>query len=375
MSPAAGPTRTTVPSTAGPTPTTLPPRISGFLAQSVSFVSADVGFVLGIVACPSGACLALRHTVDRGASWTSVPPPPSTLGGVGTGGGVSELHFANALDGWAFDGSLWATHDGAQHWHAVNLGGPVVAITSGAGVAFALVDACVPSSSCTAPGHLYRSPAGQDSWAQVPGVSGRFDEGSISLVAEGSTVFLMSGYPNPQILGSSDGVHFAPLVIPCTPESNEGPFSPGSLAASDPSDVAVLCLGGVGTGNQFKQVYVSHDSGHTYQSLPDPPTGGDGAELAMPAPQTVLFGSSSAASIVYRVIAPGGTWNTPLVLENGGVGLADLAFVDPSDGVVVGGPADLALSILSFPNPPSDLGSLFLTDDGGADWQLVKIPT
>ena len=370
--------RTTATPTTGPTPTTTPPRISGFLAQSASFVSADDGFVLGVVACPAGNCLALRHTVDRGASWRAVPPPPTTLGDIDTDGGVSEVHFADALDGWAFDGSLWATHDGGQHWHVVDLGGLVVAMASGAGIAFALVAACVPSSSCTAPGHLYRSPVGQDSWTEVSGVSaGRLDQGSFSLVAEGRTVFVLTAYPSPDILGSSDGVHFAPLSIPCSPPNTGGqsPFMPGSLAASDPADVAVACLGGVGTGNQFKQAFVSHNGGHTYQRLPDPPTPGDGAQLAMPAPATLLLGAVSAATLVYRIVSPDSSWDMPVFLGGGGIALTDLAFVDPSHGAFVFGAATFALSILSAGNPPSGLGALYLTNDAGAHWLPVHIPT
>jgi len=354
----------------------MPIKVSGFLVQSASFVSASAGFVLGVVGCPTGTCLALRLTVDRGAIWTALPPPPTTLGGSDTGAGVSELHFADALDGWAFDGSLWVTHDGAQHWHVVDLGGPVVAMASGAGVAYALVAGCVPSSSCTAPGHLYRSPVGEDSWAEVKGVSaGRLDQVSFSLVAEGGTVFVLDAYPSPEILRSSDGVHFAPLADPCSPETNHPfPFLLGNMAASDPSDIAVACLGGAAAGSEAKQAYLSHDGGDTYRRLPDPPTGGDGAELAMPAPNTLLLGAVSAATWVYRVAPPDTSWDTPLFLDGGGIALSDLAFVDPSHGALVFGAATFALSILSAANPPSGLGTLYLTDDSGVDWHLVHIP-
>ena len=66
-----------------------------------------------------------------------------------------ELHFANALDGWAFGATLWATDNGARSWHPVNLGGPVVAMASGAGEAYAAVQACRPSSVvCNGTGEL-----------------------------------------------------------------------------------------------------------------------------------------------------------------------------------------------------------------------------
>ena len=368
-----GQTATTSPPTTGPTTTTPPPRIGGFLVQSASFVTADDGFVLGVVACPTGTCLALRHTVDRGASWSSVPAPPTTLDGSGTTG-VSDVYFADARDGWAYGSNLWVTHDGASSWHRESLGGRLVAMASGAGEVYALVEPC-ESAPCIGAGHLYRSPIGQDSWSPVPGISGRYEPGSVSLVAEGRAVFVLSAYPSPEILGSPDGIHFAALNSPCplATVGEPGSYSPGSLAASGPTHVAVACLGGVGAGNQLKQVYRSEDGGHTYQRLPDPPTGGDGAELAMPAPTTLLLGAVSAATTVYRTEPPAGPWTTAF-FTGGGISLTDLAFVDPAHGAFVYGAANFTLSILSAPNPPPDLGELYLTDDGGATWHSVHIP-
>lgn len=368
--------RTTVPLTTGPTTTTMPPKISGFLAQSASFVTADDGFVMGIVGCPKGVCLALRHTVDRGTRWTSVTPPQTTLGQANTGG-VSELHFADSLNGWAFGGTLWVTHDGAQHWHQVNLGGDVVGMASGAGEAYALVGPCASSSACSGSGHLYRSAVGGDSWTEVAGASGRFDQGQFSLVVEGRTVFVLAAFPRPEILSSSDGIHFASLPVPCSPSPTNQPvpFLPGGLAASDPGNVAVACLGGVGAGSQLKQVFVSDDGGHTYQRLPDSPMEGDGVELAMPAPTTLLLGTASAATSVFRIAPPDNVWATPLFFGDGGARVSDLAFVDPAHGALVHGRATIALSILGLPNPPSGLGELYLTDNGGSTWYPEHIPS
>jgi hypothetical protein len=376
----AGPGATTETTTSRPvtsvsTTTTKPaPTISGFLAQSVSFVTDDDGFVLGVVPCSEGTCLALRHTIDGGVHWTSLSPPPTTLERGGPTG-VSELHFADALDGWAIGGSVWATHDGGGSWHAIDIGGQVVAFASGAGVAYALVEPCA-SAPCLAPGRLYRSAVGEDMWKAVPDVSGRFDAGPSALVVEGRTVFVLETDPDPEILGSSDGVHFAPLTIPCVPEAEESlPIGPASLAASDPADLTVACLGGVAAGSQLKEAFVSHDGGHVYLRLPDPPFVGDGAQLAMPTPTTVLLGATSGATFVNRISPPQTAWTTPVDFGDGGLGLTDLAFVDPSHGAFIHADASSALGFLGqAPSPPPDLGTLYLTDDGGAEWHPVPIP-
>jgi hypothetical protein len=367
-------------STPPPSPTsTVPPQIAGFLAQSVSFVTADDGFVLGDVACPSGPCPALRHTMDRGASWTSVSAPPSAVA-PGPYSPGPELHFADGLDGWVYGATLWATHDGAQQWYQVNLGGAVVAMASGAGEAYALVDPCA-STTCSGVEQLYRSPVGRDAWTVVLGVSGR-PFGLVSLVAEGRTVFMLISPPGtaeiPEILESPDGVHFVQLPVPCGPAAPpyNGPVppQPAALAASDPSNLAVACTGGIAAGNVYKEAYLSHDGGHSYQRLPDPPTGGDGAQLAMPAPSTLLLASDSAAALVYRIAPPASSWTTAIWWASGGLPATDLGFVDPAYGALIYCPATYAISTQAQSDQPPGLGTLYLTDNGGSSWYPVAIP-
>jgi photosystem II stability/assembly factor-like uncharacterized protein len=367
-------TTSTPTSDAASTTTTIPLKVDGFLAQSVSFVTADDAFVLGVVGCSSGACLAVRHTSDGGRTWSPVPAPPTALATTGTSG-VLDLHFADALDGWAYGPVLWATHDGGVEWQSLDLGGGIVAMASGSGEVYALVEPCA-TDDCAAPGHLYRSPAGRNSWSLVPGVSGTFDETSGNLVIEGNTVFLLTGGPTPQLLVASDGLNFSSLPIPCVQAipGDVVPFLPGGLAASDPSDISVVCLGGIGAGNQLKQAFVSHDGGRTFLRLPDPPTGGDGAELAMPAPAVLLLGTASAATSLFRTTASNEAWSISSTFAGGGVGLSGLAFVDPEHGAFIFGPASEALTFLRFPNAPSGLGQLYLTDDDGSTWHPDRIP-
>jgi len=353
----------------------MPHKISGFLAQSVSFVTTEVGFVLGDIACPTGACFSLRQTTNRGASWTSVLPPPAALGESNYSEGP-ELHFADALDGWAYGATLWSTHDGAKQWREVNLGGTVFAMASGGGEVYALVEPCGSASACSASGGLYRSPVGQDSWTEVPGVSGRFVAGGYGLVVEDHSVFVSIANPKPELLASSDGIHFVSLSVPCASamDNGIGPFTIEAIAASDPSDMSVLCVGTPSMGGEAERAYLSRDGGHAFQSLPDPAVG-FGGELAMPNPTTLLLaGGLPSGSWVYRNSASNGSWSKSIEFSDQGVGLSDLAFVDPSHGEFVHGPASLALSFLNLPNPPSGLGEVYLTNDGGSDWYALNIP-
>ena len=100
-----------------------------------------------------------------------------------------------------------------------------MALASSAGAAYAAVSRCNTPSPCAGPGHLYRSPIGASSWAGVPGLPGQFDAepGQFSLVAEGSTVFILAAYPKPELLVPVGGLHFTRLDVPCQQQGHHGP--------------------------------------------------------------------------------------------------------------------------------------------------------
>jgi photosystem II stability/assembly factor-like uncharacterized protein len=360
-------TRPPRPVPAGSTTTTPPLRPATFVAQSASFVTEDEGFVLGLAPCPSGACTAVRQTLDRGQTWQPVAAPPVEISSP-YNGGVSGLHFADRLDGWVYGSTLWATHDGAASWHQVNLLGQIMAMASGAGEAYALVLVCSACTGGSAAIALFRSPASEDDWTRVPGAM--LSQLGPDLVVEGSTVFVEDAS---QILSSANGVDFEPLPIPCVPEGDAGPFALAALAASDPSDVAVACTGGAAAGSVGKELFISSDGGHTYQRVQDPPFGGDFTSLAMPSPTTVFLAAASGASELYETIAPDAAWTTPLSFGDGGEGLDDLQFVDPSSGVLIHGSAELAVSFAADPAAEAGQGTLYVTDDGGSTWSPVAI--
>lgn len=368
------------------TATTTVPTFSGFLAQSVDFVTADDGFVLGYVRCDKEICFALQHTVDAGASWAELPAPPFSVGPP-SDRALFNLHFANALDGWALGTTLWATHDGGRSWHQVVLGGPVVAIASGAGEAYAVVENCPRSPvgcncprspvGCNGPGELYRSTVGTSTWAKVQGAPAGLDVqgGQFSLVVEGRAVFFAGAYPHPELLASADGSHFSRLTVPCRPTSSTGPgpFRPGQLTADSPSDLLFTCIGLPGMGGVPTEVFISHDGGRSFRSLPTPQVS-LGGELAMAGPTTLLFGTSGPAGTwLERAVSPDSSWSTSFERHDEGAGLSDLAFVDPLHGAFVYCPALSAFDYFGPRGAPG--GTVYLTSDGGTSWSAVHIPS
>ena len=347
------------------------PSSSGFLAQSVTLLSNDDAWLLGGARCSSGWCIAIRHTIDRGRSWTAVPAPPAPLD-ADHPEGVSELRFADAADGFAFDPGVWATHDGAAHWHQVHLPGAVLAMASADREVYAVVAPCWPfTGSCTTPARLYRSPTGVDAWQLVAGLSLPSQLGVV-LRLQGSRVFLLvEASPAPYLVGSVDGSQFGRLVDPC-PFPSTGPRSaPAGLTVSTVSDLAVACSGGAAAGSEGKRVYVSADGGHTYRRIADPPLGGEAGELAAANLTTLLMTASSGASFIYRTSGADTAWTMPVWFGDGGVGFTDLGCSDPTHCAVVYGRAEMAATISA--NPPPHLGTLYLTDDGGATWQAAVV--
>ena len=92
------------------------------MPNSVTFVSLQMGWVLGSAPCGSGTCLALVRTLNAGRTWSAAQAPPTLFSPAsGPDQGVSQVRFADAHDGWAFGPQLWSTHDGGAHWRETSL--------------------------------------------------------------------------------------------------------------------------------------------------------------------------------------------------------------------------------------------------------------
>jgi hypothetical protein len=331
---------------------------------------------LGLVGCPKHACLAVEHTGNGGITWHADKAPPTTLSSATSGtAGVGALRFADGRDGWAYGPALWATHNGALSWSRVRLGGAVDAVASSGGIAYALVNPCTSGLECSAPERLWRSPVGRNAWTSVL-LPIHVPAGEAQLVAAGTTAFVLTVGTTSTILAvTPKRVVALPAQCAATPAGYANAITPVSLAASSPLNLTLACAGDPGAGSSLKEVFVSHNGGRTFARLANPPMTGDGAVVVMPNSATVLVQSTSAASSIFRLAAPGVAWSTPLVLSDGGIGMTDLTFADPLHGAFVDGPAFDALRVGGEASRTPYLGQLYLTDDGGLAWHAVSVPT
>jgi photosystem II stability/assembly factor-like uncharacterized protein len=342
-----------------------PPPPKGFEADSVSFVSAQTGFVLGARGCSRMPCrVLLERTTDGGTNWAKVATPAVRLVMPFTTDSrfaVSTVRFENARDGWLFGPGLWATTDGGAQWTQESMPGKVIALAASDGVVFASVQ---PAKGGPDAARLYQSTVGGTGWTLDSGVSPQ-----AALAVSGHSVWAgipgnpESG-PKPSLWTSRDGgQHWSALSFHCPKVAR----SASPLAASSPEDVVMVCSdsGYPQPGSSVKEVFTSANGGRTFQLAGKPPEPGEVYGLATPPgqPQVITLDAASGASFLYQSTDGGATWQTT-TYDDGGLSFRDLAYVSATTGYVIhfnGGP------VIAYTQ------GLMETTNDGATWQNVTV--
>jgi len=367
--------------TAGPedgSATPPPPPVSdlvppNFAASSVTFVSTSTGWVIGQAGTPGhcgppdpNICTSVARTSDAGRSWLGRPAPVS--GAPDGSNGVSQIRSLDGVHGWAFGPQLYATHDGSQTWQRIPTHGMrVTGLETVSGVAFAIWARCAGTGADFAAGctsfSLYSSPAGQDAWTPVAGVTGLGASGgapaSAQLVLTGSRGYLLA--PGGQLFSGPVGSrpHWHPVTsaaLPCAPGAAETGGHPlQAMLASTGPGLALLCAD-QGSGNvQVKTLYYSADGGRTWNPAGPAPARGIAMSLSGTPAGPVLVATSDGIDV--STSAPGhGTvaWRTARGAR-APRGYSYVGMTTSDQGVAV--PVKLGLDAVWF------------TYDGGAHWQ------
>jgi photosystem II stability/assembly factor-like uncharacterized protein len=337
-----------------------PPKV--FEAQSVSFVSARTGFVLGTRHCSRLACTALlEKTVNGGAAWTSVPAPAVSLVphfAASPASAVSSVRFENATDGWLLAPGLWATADGGRRWHRVRtVPGEIIDLAVSDGEVYVSAE---PAHGGLLHARLYESRVGSSKWAPVPKVAPQN-----LLTVFGHSVWAGSANGvTPGLWKSTDsGRHWSRLSFRCPRIA----LSASAVAAASRSDVAIACSdeGYPQPGSSVKEVFTSANGGRTFHLAGEPPEPGQVYGLAMPPgnPRVITLNAASGASYLDQSANGGKTWKEN-VYYDGGLGFNDLAYASATTGYVI---HFMGSPVIAYTD------GLMKTTNAGRTWKNVTI--
>jgi len=345
------------PASGGPVP-------SGFMAASVTFVSAREAFALGTAACGHAPCTSIARTLDRGVSWRGLQAPAVPLGEpyAATGPAVWGIRFATPVDGFVFGNGLWMTASGGEQWSAV-------AYPGGAILSLEIVDRQVLAVTARHGPNgltgwtLSRRALGGGPWVRITALDGNPAYGSVSgyggIATQAGLAAVLDG--SSVLVTANGGLTVSRHPTPCPAAGHPFP-SVTSVAVQAPHGLALLCTGQGYTGHTDKTVYVSGDLGVTWTLAGHPDSDGDGGMIAAAAPGQLTIATTSAASWLYASADNGTTWRTVVTYPDGGAGWNDLGFTTASDGVVIHG----------HPTFGDMLGQLLMTEHGGLTWHPVS---
>jgi hypothetical protein len=287
------------------------PVPANFQPTSITFVSAQTGWVIGQAGTPGQCdnkdpyiCTSIARTNDAGQTWQG-GHAPSTSGPSGPNG-VSGIRFLNPTDGWAFGPELWSTHDAGNTWTKIDtLGQRVTDLETVGDRAFALWAYCPDGGSATSAQAadiasgctsytLMSTPAGADDWKAVGGAtSGLTANGNATsavLALTGTTGYLIA--PDGTLYsGPLDAAWQKVSTVPCEPAAAQPDGLPSAalLAVQDATNLAVACSGSSFAGGL--QVFISSDGG----------------SLWTPQAATAWSGISSTGTPTSLTAAPNGT--------------------------------------------------------------------
>ncbi len=283
--------------------TTVP---AGVRVTSVTAIGVNSLWALGYAPCTGHTwadCPAVLRSRDGGHTWENTHAPD-------TAGVPGEIRFANPDDGWIVTrGLLFATHDGGDSWHPVNV--PKAAQVEAAGGQVWVTDVAGDA--------LFSAPVASDSFTKVAGATGT------NLTVHGHYAYTYGTTTLSTVHAGAVGQH----ALPC-PATDVHDVA---LATVDDTHLTVVCGGPPDATGQDKVAFQSGDAGATWTSLGTPAHAGVITSLAASRAGTFLAGTGTS---VQATRDAGTTWATVLPLDAEG-GFQYVGFTDDNHGFALGG--------------------------------------
>jgi len=339
---------------------------AGFEANSVTWLSAQRGWVLGAAACGKNACAEVIGTTDAAMTWRLIGTVGAPIAEFGGRPGITEIRFATPAVGWAFGTYLFRTSTGGKFWARVPIPGggkQVLALAAGPTQTYAVVTGCAWGAGiCPRPLSFWRIPTGgRGGWARIPLRLPPNDGADVAVF--GATVYVLDEqlqFGRPDLFyASTDGRHFTARPAPCNHAKDLALIQAVPMSADR---VAMLCDGNPGFSKAVKTVYVSADTGKTDTYAGQMGLFGIQAQLAASPSGNLAVASTSNGSFIYINDTHKQAWTMVEGIGDGGAGWNDITYVTNSQAWVVYRPAD-----------SSGTGQLWATHDAGLHWSIAKL--
>ena len=339
---------------------------AGFEANSVTWLSAQRGWVLGAAACGKNACAEVIGTTDAAMTWRLIGTVGAPIAEFGGRPGITEIRFATPAVGWAFGTYLFRTSTGGKFWARVPIPGggkQVLALAAGPTQTYAVVTGCAWGAGiCPRPLSFWRIPTGgRGGWTRIPLRLPPNDGADVAVF--GATVYVLDEqlqFGRPDLFyASTDGRHFTARPAPCNHAKDLALIQAVPMSADR---VAMLCDGNPGFSKAVKTVYVSADTGKTDTYAGQMGLFGIQAQLAASPSGNLAVASTSNGSFVYINDTHKQAWTMVEGIGDGGAGWNDITYVTNSQAWVVYRPAD-----------SSGTGQLWATHDAGLHWSIAKL--
>ena len=339
---------------------------AGFEANSVTWLSAQRGWVLGAAACGKNACAEVIGTTDAAMTWRLIGTVGAPIAEFGGRPGITEIRFATPAVGWAFGTYLFRTSTGGKFWARVPIPGggkQVLALAAGPTQTYAVVTGCAWGAGiCPRPLSFWRIPTGgRGGWTRIPLRLPPNDGADVAVF--GTTVYVVDAqaqFGRPDVFyASTDGRHFTARPAPCNHAKDLALIQAVPMSADR---VAMLCDGNPGFSKAVKTVYVSADTGKTDTYAGQMGLFGIQAQLAASPSGNLAVASTSNGSFIYINDTHKQAWTMVEGIGDGGAGWNDITYVTNSQAWVVYRPAD-----------SSGTGQLWATHDAGLHWSIAKL--
>jgi len=339
---------------------------AGFEANSVTWLSAQRGWVLGAAACGKNACAEVIGTTDAAMTWRLIGTVGAPIAEFGGRPGITEIRFATPAVGWAFGTYLFRTSTGGKFWARVPIPGggkQVLALAAGPTQTYAVVTGCAWGAGiCPRPLSFWRIPTGgRGGWTRIPLRLPPNDGADVAVF--GATVYVLDEqlqFGRPDLFyASTDGRHFTARPAPCNHAKDLALIQAVPMSADR---VAMLCDGNPGFSKAVKTVYVSADTGKTDTYAGQMGLFGIQAQLAASPSGNLAVASTSNGSFIYINDTHKQAWTMVEGIGDGGAGWNDITYVTNSQAWVVYRPAD-----------SSGTGQLWATHDAGLHWSIAKL--